>query len=217
MKAPLIALIAASSYIVPAIAGILRFKRLNNAMKVFLLFCFFACVEIGGEYELGRKHINNTFLSNYSLLIESAFIFTVYFLSIATKKIKQIISTLALIFLFLWIIDKIYFEIPKQLNDEMAVASRVFIIVISVVTIDTVMGKMNHPFIDEPIFWVATSSLIYSTGALLIVGLSNEILKMGVSYFRAAWYINWSLVIISNGMYTKGFFCTAKYQISYGL
>ena len=92
------AFIAFSSYPIPAIAGIVRFKRLTDAMKVFFLFCLFTCVEIGGEYVLSRNHMNNTFFSNYFFLIESAFIFIVYFFSIESKRIKQIISMLALLF-----------------------------------------------------------------------------------------------------------------------
>jgi hypothetical protein len=92
----------------------------------------------------------------------------------------------------------------------MAVASRIFIIVISVFMIHTIVKRIDLPLTDEPMFWVSSGTLIYSTGVFLIIGLANELLKMGASYFRAAWYINWSLIIIVNVMYAKGFFCTAK-------
>ncbi len=216
MELPVIAIVAGYSFTIPVIAGIVRFKHLSNAMKVFLLFCIITCAEVVGEYVLGRKHINNTFLSNYSFLIESAIIVTVYLLSVESKKVKQIIFALALLFLCIWIIDKLYFEVPNQLNDEMALASRVFIILISVVTIHSIVKQMNHPFTGEPIFWASSGIVIYSSGVFLIVGLSNELLKMGTSYFLAAWYINWTMAIISNLVYTKGFFCKAKYQISSG-
>ena len=99
----------------------------------------------------------------------------------------------------------------------MAVASRVFIIVISVLTIYTIVKKINHPLINDPIFWVSSGTLIYSTGAIFIIGLSNELLKMGsIVFYQLHGTSIGSLAMISNLMYTKGFFCTAKYQISYG-
>jgi len=211
METPAIAYVSCYSSVIPTIAGIVRLKRLNNAMKIFLLFCIFTCAEIGEEYALGHKHVNNAFLSNYSDLSDSAFIFTVYFFSIESKRIKQIISTLAVLFLCIWIIDKIYFEIPNQLNNEMAVASRIFTIAISVFMIHTIVKRIDHPLTDEPVFWVSISTLIYSAGVFFILGLSNELLEMGTSYFQAAWHINWWLSIISNVMYTKGFFCTTEY------
>ncbi|MGA9407839.1 MAG: hypothetical protein WBW71_11975 [Bacteroidota bacterium] len=210
------AFIAFFSYPIPVVAGIARFKRLTDAMKVLFLFCLFSCLVAGAECVLSLNHMNNTFLSNYSFLIESAFIFVIYFFSIDSKRIKQINSVLAALFFCIWIIDKIWFAVPNQLNSEMAVASRVFIIVISILTIYTIVKKIDHQLINDPIFWVSSSTLIYSTGAIFIFGLSNELLKMGASYFITAWYINWMLAVVSNLMYTKGFFCTAKYQISYG-
>ena len=107
-------------------------------------------------------------------------------------------------------IDKIYFEAPNRLNDKMAIASRVFIIVISVFMIHSIVKHIDHPLTEEPMFWVANGNLMYSTGVLFVVGLSNELLKMGPSYFLTAWHINWSLAIVANVMYAKGFFCTAK-------
>ncbi len=101
MKLPLLAAISACVYPIPAVAGMVRFKRLSNAMKVFLLFCVLACAEIGGELLLGRKRMNNTYLSNYSFLMEPVFVFTVYFLSMESKRTKQIISTLAFFFVSL--------------------------------------------------------------------------------------------------------------------
>ena len=216
MELPLIGYIANASYLIAAIAGIIRFKHLSDAMKVLFLFCFFGCVDIIIEILLARKRTNNSFLANYFVLGECAFIFTVYFFSIGSKKTRQIISILAFLFLCIWTVDKISFEIPNQINVEMALASRIFIIVISVFMIQTIVKRIDHPLANEPMFWVSSGTLIYSAGVFVIIGLANELLKMGASYFEAAWYINWSLIIISNVMYTKGFFCTAKYQISYG-
>ncbi len=181
MKIPVIAYVSASSFVLPAVAGMVRYNRLNIAMKVFLFFCLFACLELGGELVLGLKRINNTFLPNYSLLGESAFIAVFYLLSVENKKVRQSISALGMLFLFIWMIDKMYFETPNQLNDEMAIASRVFIILISVLTLHTIVKERQHPLFDDGVFWALCGALVYSAGALLIVGLSSQILKMGVS------------------------------------
>ena len=54
-------------------------------------------------------------------------------------------------------------------------------------------------------FWLASSALIYFTGVFFIPGLSNDILKMGISYFEDAWYINWSLGTIVNILHANWF------------
>jgi len=216
MKLPVIVYFVNASSLFAAIAGIVRYKRLNNAMKVFSVFCVLTCLMEIFELILNRKHINNTFISNYYVPAEMIFISFVYLLSLANKRMQRIISALALLFLCIWVLDKIYFDVSGQVNIEMAVTSRIFIILISVLTIHTIVRQMNHPFINTPMFWVSSGVLLYSTGVALILASMNELIKMGISYYQAAWYINWSLEILCNLMYTKGFFCTAKYQISYG-
>ncbi|MGA7161372.1 MAG: hypothetical protein WBZ48_10245 [Bacteroidota bacterium] len=206
MRIPVIAYIAAVSYSIPTIAGSFRFKHLSNAMKALLLFCFFSCVEVGVEYVLGRKHINNSFLSNYSNLIEPSLISAVYFLSVKNKMTKDVILLLAFLFLSVLVIDKIFYDVPNQLNETMSIISGIFIIIISVLTLYTIVSTMNNPLVNEPIFWVSSGTLIYSAGVLFVFSFSNELLKMGYSYFEAAWHVNWSLVIVANAMYTKGFF-----------
>jgi hypothetical protein len=216
MKLPVIVYFVNASSLFAAIAGIIRFRRLNNAMKVFSILCGLTSLMEIFELILNRKHINNTFISNYYVLVEVIFVSIVYLLSLGNKRMQRIISALTLLFLCIWVLDKIYFDVSGQVNIEMAVTSRIFIILISVLTIHTIVRQMNHPFINEPIFWVSSGTLIYSTGVALILGLMNELIRMGISYYLAAWYINWSLEILCNVMFTKGFFCTAKYQISYG-
>lgn len=206
MELPAIAYVATISYSIPAIIGIARFRHLSDAMKVLLLLCIFSCLEIVGEFALGHNHLNNAFLSNDFVPIETAFICAAYLLSVEQKMIKRIIFALALVYSAIWIANKIYFDVPTQLNEEMSVTSEIFIIIASVLTIHATMSKTNHYLAEEPIFWVSSGNLIYATGVLLVFGFSNELLKMGTVYFEAAWYINWSLAIIANAMYTKGFF-----------
>lgn len=213
MKIPTLAIIAAITYLIPLIAGMSRFKWLNRTMRVFLLLCLCSCLEVFSEYILSVKKINNLFLINYYFLLDDLFLSVVYSLSIEERKTKWIILTLALLFACIWIVDKMYFAVPGQMNTEMGVTSRIFIIVASIVIVLALMKKTNTLLIDDPVFWVATGSVIYSTGVLLIIGLGNELIKIGSFYFYVAWHINWSLAIVANLMFTRSFYCRAKQQI----
>ena len=210
MKLPVIVYFVNASSLFAAIAGIVRFRRLNNAMKVFSIFCGLTCLMEIFELILSRKNINNTFISNYYVLVEVIFVSIVYLISLGNKRMQRIISALTLLFLCVWVLDKIYFDVSGQVNIEMAVTSRIFIILISVLTIHTIVRQMNHPFINTPIFWVSTGVLLYSTGVALILASMNELIKMGISYYQAAWYINWSLEILCNLIFIRAFFHTAK-------
>jgi hypothetical protein len=213
MKIPALAFISSLTYLIPAIAGIWRFKRLERPMKMFLLLCVWSCIEATAEYILGMKHINNSFLINYYFLIDSLFLSVVYSYSIEDKRTKRTILVLAILFIVIWVIDRLFFAVPGQMNNEMAATSSIFIIIVSILIVLVVIKKTDRLLIDEPIFWVSTGYALYSAGVLLIFGLSNELLKLGMLYFAVAWHINWSLAIVANLMFTRGFFCRAKQQI----
>lgn len=212
MKISTLALISALTYLIPPLAGIWRFKQLDRAMKMFFLLCACSLLEVAAEYILSVRHINNSFLINYYFLIDSLFLSVVYSYSIEDKRTKRIILILAILFIVIWVVDRLIFAVPGQMNNEMAVTSRIFIIVVSILIVLAVMKKTDSLLIDRPIFWVSTGYVIYSAGVLFIFGLSNELLKIGMLYFHIAWHINWSLDIVANLMFTRGFFCRAKQQ-----
>jgi len=213
MSAKIMDLIVISSFVFPVTAGIMRYRRLDAAMKVFALFCiFYFAVEIV-EFILAIMHTNNTSESNYFVPIEVMTMCVVYVLSTKNKRIKKVLSIITAVFLCIWLVDKIYFEVPGIINNEMALTSRIVIVLLSVVTINVNMKNLDHPFTDEPIFWVSIGTLIYSAGVAVLIGSINELAKLGLSVFNSIWYINWVLEILCNVIFTKGFFCKAKYQI----
>jgi hypothetical protein len=212
MKGPTLAYIASFTYLIPLLAGISRFEWLDRTMRIFFLLCVWSCVEVFAEYMLSVRDINNAFIINYFLLIDALFLFVLYLFSIGDRRIRRNIFVLALLFICIWIVDKIFFAVPDQMNSEMAVTSQIFIIVASIVVVQAVMKRTSNLLIDEPIFWVAAGYVLYSAGVLVIFGLSNELLKLGPVYFKVSWHINWSLTIVANLMFARVFYCRARRQ-----
>ncbi len=212
MKIPTLAIIALLTYLIPAIAGIWRFERLERPMKMFLLLCVWSCIEVAAEFISSMRHINNYFLINSYYLIDSLLVAIFYSYSTEEKRTKRGLLYLTLVFSCVWIVDRVFFAIPGQMNSEMAVTSSIFIIIVSILILLAVMKKTDRLLIDESIFWVSTGYILYSAGVLLIFGLSNELMKLGTFYFVVAWHINWSLAIVANLMFTRGFFCRVKQQ-----
>jgi hypothetical protein len=213
MSAQIAGLVVILSFVFPVTSAVMRYRRLDAAMKVFAIFCiFYFAIEIL-EFVLMRMHINNTSESNYFVPIEVMTMCVVYVLSTQSKKIKKTLSIITTVFMCIWLVDKIYFEVPGLVNNEMALTSRIVIVLLSVVTINVNMKNLDHPFTDEPIFWVSIGTIIYSAGVAVLIGSINELAKLGLSVFNSVWYINWVLEILCNLIFTKGFLCKAKYQI----
>ena len=193
----------------PLGVGVARYKKLNLAMRAFAAFCCVICVELVVEFVLAFHHINNNFVSNAGLGIEALCLAAVYTLSVDMKSVRRVIIASAVVFVCVWVPDKMFFEDPKQINEAMCIFSSTYVIVISVIALHTVARTTTNPLSDEPIFWITSANILLSSGDIFVLGTSNELLAMGVSYFTAAWYINWSLDIIAYILFTKALLCKA--------
>ena len=189
--------------------GLARFSRLSIALKALTVFCIMLCAESAAEFYLAFHATNNSFVSNAGLGIEALFLAAVYAIALDVKSVRRMIVVLSIVFVCIWVPDKIFFEDPKAINEAMCIISGIFTIVISVIALHTVAKRTTSSLTDEPLFWIATANILASTGDMFVLGVSNELLAMGVSYFTAAWYINWSLDIISYIFYIKAFLCKA--------
>jgi hypothetical protein len=78
------------------------------------------------------------------------------------------------------------------------------------VTLHAAVKDEKSHLLERPVFWVAMGVLLYASGTLLVLGLSNHLLQLGKPYFDVAWHINWSLLIIANLLYTKGMLCKSQ-------
>jgi ABC-type transport system involved in multi-copper enzyme maturation permease subunit len=104
----------------------------------------------------------------------------------------------------------VFFRDPDHINSGMAMISRTFLIVMALVTLQSAIKDEKLHLLERPVFWVVMGVVLYSAGTLLVVGLSNQLLELGVPYFVVAWHINWSLLIIANLLYTKGMLCKSQ-------
>ena len=198
---------AGLAFLLPVVVGVWRFRILEPTMKMFTMWSFLGAIEVCTEYLLGTRGINNMFLVNAYLVVEVPLLLAVYRRSVTQQNVKRLLTALSIFFIAAWVIDKIYWEMPGQLNEEMHMLSRVVTIVSSVVVLNSAMKNVSCALTGQPIFWVAAGSILYSAGSLLVLGLGNEFMKMSLSYFMYAWTINWTLSIVSCVMYTKGLLC----------
>jgi hypothetical protein len=60
MNVPIMAHVSAVSSLLPAIAGLVRYKKLNKAMRVFTIFSIVGVIHILVEFILGRLDIRNS-------------------------------------------------------------------------------------------------------------------------------------------------------------
>jgi hypothetical protein len=210
MAIPAIGYVAVGSGFVPAIAGIIRYRRLGRVMKLFVVFCVILALSFVVEFLFGLFRLKNYFISDIYHLGEVPLMALIYYRSTARESTRNILRACTAVFLAVWLIDEIFFFSPERMNNALAMISRITLVFMSSVTFDTFVKTTATKLVDEPLFWILTGTILYSSGSLVVVGLGNKLLELGVAYITAAWYLNWTLSIVSMILFTKGLLCKAQ-------
>jgi len=209
MAYPILAYVHLFSFPVPAVVGIAKYARLQRAMKTLTILSIFACIDVGTQYVLASFKVKNYFVSDYFRVIEVGLLSMVFQMLSGERRVRTILRWMGGVFIAVWIVDMVV-EVPAQINNAMEMISRIFILVMSLISLQASMKDESSPLVERSVFWVGLGAALYSSGTMVLVGLSNYLMQLGNSYFLAAWHINWALLIVANLFYTKGMLC--KYQ-----
>ena len=117
---------------------------------------------------------------------------------------------MAAAFVIFWVSDLIFFYTPGQINTVAQLVDRILLIVMSIITLQAVIKDEASSLFERPVFWAAISVILYSAGTLMAVGLGNQLMALGRSYFDVAWDINWTFIIIANILYARGMLCKSQ-------
>jgi len=210
MSIPILGYVYFASSLIPVSLGIVRYRSIAKPMRVLTLLCALSVMTATTELILGRYGINNQFLANAYVPVEVLLITLVYCFSISVTKYRRILVGSALVFMSVWIVDWIFFDIPDEMNSEMALVSRLFLFTMSLLVISIASKDSTSRLSDKSLFWVATGVVVYSTGTFIVAGLGNRLLQLNASLFVIAWHINWLLLIAANLLYTRGLLCKTQ-------
>lgn len=197
------------SPVVPAAAGIFRWKILDSSLRYFCLFMVLSVIHVVIEYVVGSLNISTHFLSDIFRSIEVV-CFILLFHNYQKPKYKSVLSiVLILLYLITWIYIMVFNNISNQFNTVMAILARIILIFAAMTALfNLVVNSKVHlaPLYSYYIFWIALGVLLYCSGTFMVLSLGNEIMKYGKEYFMMMWSINWSFYIISNICFTVSFY-----------
>lgn len=210
MKLPWMGYIAVWSTLIPVVVGLWRYKSLDRSMKLFTAFCVIGVINVLLEIVLSRMKINNFFLSDIYLLIAVPFFGVVYHRSVTSTSVRSILKFGSVLFVLIWLIDEVFFAEPEKMNSTLAMITAIFLVIMSTVTFNSLVKSTWSVLTGEPMFWVLTGTIVYYSGTFAVMGIGSNLLDISPSLFVAAWFVNWTLIVVSMLMYAKGFLCTSQ-------
>jgi hypothetical protein len=199
-----------ASTVAAGVVGVVRFRRLEIGTRILAVLCIVAPMQLTLSFVMSRLGIRNyEVLNNYrpfELLLIGA---VLYGLSVHAV-VRRIVAVGVTLFLALWIVDLNTLDDPTQINNRMAMLSRIIVIVMTLPALYFGQRATSGLFSQSPLFWVGTAALLYSSGSLFVVGFSNQLAAGSRETFISAWHINWSLLIMNNLFYMKGLLCKPR-------
>ena len=195
------------SFVVPAAVGIWVYARLNRGMRLLVVLCILACANVGLQFGLSLWRITNYIVADCYRVVEVSLITGVLYLSSTLERARLVITCIGVIFALIWIGDMAWLNDHDHINSGMAMISRMFLIVMSLITLYAEVMSERSNLAERSVFWISVGVALYSSGTLLAVASSNYLLGLRRAYFDVAWHFNWGLLVVANLMYTKGIMC----------
>jgi hypothetical protein len=207
MPFPVFGEICLLTYVIPAVVGIIRFRKLAYPMRILSALCVVALLEIILARFVGHLRIKNYFVSEFYMVVEVTFIYAVYYLYATSLKQKLMIATPGILFFLIWLGTMLFSPGPQQIGGGMSVVSRLFMIAASLMMLQSLIADSSSRLIERSLFWMVIAVLLYATGSMVVIGLSDRLLKDNYWLLYIAYHINWALLIAANLLYSKAFLC----------
>jgi len=210
---PFLFYVAFGSSFVPMIIGLVRYKNLEKGVRALVVLCVANCCQTTLSFVLSMIRVRNLELLNDYRPVEIVLLGAVFYLLVQSRLVQRIVVACVALYVLVWLADKFTLDDPSQLNNRMAMLSRLIAIIISIAALYSGQKSLSGSFLRSSLFWVGTAVLLYSSGTLLLLGWSNQLAKSGMDTFITAWQINWVLLIMANLFYMKGLLCKPPRQI----
>ena len=207
MQLPTIAYIAGATCVLPAIIAAVRYKSLSRPMKVLAgLFVMYAAV-VTAEYWLSQKGIQNLWIGQIYTLVEFSFFTVTFSMWVESGTRQRILRWSIAAYAIIWSVLKVTVEHPGEFDNYSGPLAKLILLGLAMYTIRINFQRTESNLLTFARVWMSTGILLYGAGTLLILAASNQILKLSPEGFLTLWYVNWSMLILSNLLYSKAFLC----------
>ena len=207
MKIPVLFYISMLTEIVTALVGGLRYRTLQRPLRILEWLIIFTILEVGLQWALSYFGIHNLWTSHFFTLIEMVFVVLLFSSWMKNRRNRMMLSLCLFMFIIFWIVSKFTFEPLSLVDGWTAAISKILQITFSTFLLVEVVKESDMNWTDDPRLWIIAGIIIYSAGSIFIFALFNKMLQISPDRLKIIWFLNWTLIIISNLLYTRGFLC----------
>jgi len=173
-----------------------NFNHLNRCARMagyYLLVTFFfdaVAAAIMFNKGLAKLFGNNLFLYHILTPIQYVLIARIYVHVITTPVLKRIILISIPVFILLSVLFSSTIQTINNYNSYSQLLKYLLTILWILFFLKQTLVLTHYPaLMREPIFWISTAFLFYSTGNIIVEGMANYLINRYGNYFERIYYI----------------------------
>ncbi|MEK7264443.1 MAG: hypothetical protein AAB071_08045 [Bacteroidota bacterium] len=204
---PYIAYFSELTVIIPIIASIILWKKLDAPLKLLFLYSCTGALFSGIELILALMRIRNTMVFHIYTIAEFLILVFIYKLLNKGRTFAWILNAELYGFLLAWPVLKFTLESFSKYDNYSATFSGVLLMVASLYTLGGVQKDSETTLLHTSRFWITAGIMIQVTGQILVLATSNGLVQIPVDQFFFVWTFHWVITIIVNMLFTGAILC----------
>ncbi|MGB2868422.1 MAG: hypothetical protein WBD36_08225 [Bacteroidota bacterium] len=195
------------SQIIVVIAAARTFRNLPVEMRILAAYFGFSLFVGLLQMILALNRIQNLWTSQFSLPIEFTLLMLVFYYSAEDPTLRKILFAILLIFVAFWSSSISVFGLLRTSHTYFKTATSAVLVLASCYILARIAAKETETIFAQAMFWVATGSVMYFGGTIVLFALSGAIFKSSLLTMRLAWSMQSVLNVVANLIYLRGFLC----------
>ena len=164
---------------VPALVSVIRYRKMNYAVKTMACYVLLGGITQVYSSYLGSQKVNNLWVLHWYTPMEFACI--TWFFSTVLKGFipPKTFVGLAIVFAVLSTLNSMFLQNTETFNTYARSLEGILVIILCLLWCYRTLMEMKIQHLEQdPVFWVNTGFLLYFSGNVLLFAFSNYILNI---------------------------------------
>lgn len=198
------------SPLLPLVYGMVRYRRMDYSLRLFLLYFAFSLALTFVMTILALQRINNLWVANTSPMIYAVIILWMFSLWQRSRWLTKVLRACIVAYALVWFTEVVVLDGWQEFTVVTLPLQGYIFLTVSCLTIYQLNKDVEQPLLDLPQFWISAGFILFYGGMILITLVSNRLLQISEETLRQALLIQPTLSLIAHLLFTGGLRCQTR-------
>ncbi len=205
-------LFSSYSIVIPAIVGLIRFKKISPSFRPFLW-----AVWISAFNEVLSKSLRSvnepTAINNNIYVLIDGLLLLMFFRNFIYRNSRRIFTLLVILVLSAWVVDNLVFWKITFVSSYYRIIYSLVIVLSAITLINYLLTNSRSQIIREPLFLISTGLIIFYTIKILVEAFWLYGVSLSPQFQGNIYYIMVYVNILKNLLFTLAILWMPRKQI----